>query len=119
MILPWQVPLWLETALVLALGTCVVVGATAVGVRLTRAVVWQRAFWRVAILGILTLLAAEATGISTGIVQWWRVSGLISHPTLSLVTESADRPTSPIRLSAPGVVPSAGVWRQTQPKQVF
>ena len=28
MILPWQVPLWLETALVLALGTCVVVGAT-------------------------------------------------------------------------------------------
>ena len=76
MILPWQLPSWLETGLVVALGTGVVVGGAAVCVRLARAVVWQRAFWQVSILGIFTLLAAEATGVATGIVQCWRSSGI-------------------------------------------
>lgn len=80
MILPWQLPLWLETGLVMALGTGVVVGGAAVCVRLARSVVWQRVFWQVAILGILTLLAAEATGVATGIVHCWRSTAIAVGP---------------------------------------
>lgn len=107
MILPGQSPLWLGTALVLALGVCVVVGGAAVGTRLTRAVVWQRAFWRASILGLLALLAAEATGISGGIAQWWQVRGASSRGSQSLVAKSADRPADPLRQAAGDVLSSA------------
>jgi hypothetical protein len=94
MILPWQLPLWLETGLVAALGAAVVVGGAAVCVRLARSVVWQRAFWQVAILGILTLLVAEATGVATGIVQCWRSTALATRPGAPLAMPAVRGPAA-------------------------
>ena len=94
MMLPWQLPPWLGTALALGLGTCVVVAGMALGSRLTRSAVWQRACWEGAILGILVLLATEVTGISAGIVQWWRARDLFPRPVLFAgvrVSRHADR----------------------------
>ncbi len=98
---PWPLPSWLGTALVLAVGVCVIVGGAAMCARLTRAAAWRRAFWRGAIAGILLLLAAEATGVSIGIVQWWRVNGALPQPALAVIAEPSDRPASLDYLRAP------------------
>jgi beta-lactamase regulating signal transducer with metallopeptidase domain len=85
MILSWHIPLWSATILVVAVGTCVIVAGASLGARWARPAVWQQAFWRVAILGILTLLVAEVTGLSTGLVQWWQIrGGLAGLPGMSV-----------------------------------
>jgi beta-lactamase regulating signal transducer with metallopeptidase domain len=44
-------------------------------------------------LGILTLVAAETTGIGSGIVQWCRIQGVVPGPAVSLLKETADSST--------------------------
>ena len=108
MMLPWQLPPWLGTVLALGLGTCVVVGGVALGSRLTRSAVWQRTCWESAILGILVLLITEITGISSGIVQCWRVRDMAPRPALFMGSESAEGPTSAIDTPGAGKLPLAG-----------
>lgn len=66
MILSWHIPLWSATILVVAVGTCVIVAGASLGARWARAAVWQQAFWRVAILGIRSLLVPEGAGALAG-----------------------------------------------------
>lgn len=84
-------------------------GGAALGARLARSAVWQRAFWQVSILGILTLLAAEATGVSTGIVQWWHVHGVAPGLMQLPVARRANASTVPFRPSDAGVEPLASL----------
>jgi len=95
MILPWQPPLWFGSVVVLALGTCVVVGGTALCVRRIRSAAWQRTFWRGAILGILALVAVEATGLGCGIVQWCRNQYAVPSPDVSGLSQYAVATTTP------------------------
>ncbi|MCL4201937.1 MAG: hypothetical protein KJ000_05540 [Pirellulaceae bacterium] len=98
MILPWQPPLWFGSVVVLALGTCVVVGGTALCVRRIRSAAWQRTFWRGAILGILALVAVEATGLGCGIVQWCRMQSVVPATELSLLLENAEASATSFRM---------------------
>jgi beta-lactamase regulating signal transducer with metallopeptidase domain len=85
-------PGWLAAVLVVAVGTFLFVSGAAFAASLVRCAVWQRTFWQVAILSILVLLAAEATGFSNGVVQWWRFrSG----------RETASRSGLPLTLPSP------------------
>jgi beta-lactamase regulating signal transducer with metallopeptidase domain len=93
MIFPGQAPLWLGAVVVLAWGTCAIVAATALCVRPIRSAAWQRTFWRGAILSILALVATEATGIGSGIVQWCRIQCVVPGPAVSLLKETADSST--------------------------
>ena len=89
-------PGYLGTFLVVAVGTSLLVAAAAFGAALCRSIQWQRVFWQIAILGLLTLLVAEATGLAGGLVRWWQ-----------LATTSADIPS--FRAS-----PAAATSRQGQ-----
>ncbi len=72
-------PGYLGTFLVVAVGTSLLVAAAAFGAALCRSVQWQRVFWQIAILGVLTLLAAEATGLAGGLVRWWQLATPSAH----------------------------------------
>jgi hypothetical protein len=102
MMISWHGPWWLGTLLVVALGTCLLVAAAAVGARLSRSAVWQRAFWQVAILSILALLAAEATGFSSGIVQWSRLTGIRARTAWYESSAGSERPAVPTLSPEPG-----------------
>ena len=87
---------WLQLALVLAVGTAVVVGLAALAGRWVRSAVWRRTIWQVATLGLLALLAVELTGMGPALV---RLCHLKTQPApieaaASPIAETAANPVS-------------------------
>jgi len=85
--------LWLESVVVLAAGTAVIVGLAALVSRWVGSAVWRRTIWQVATLGLLGLVLVECTGTAAGLVRLCSVHAPPSETEAATPSAPVDEPT--------------------------
>jgi len=76
---PLDFGVWRELLLVLTVGATAIVGAAAAAAACLRTAAWQRTIWQAAVIGLLTLVAVEVSGMGRGLVRWCFPSPAV-HP---------------------------------------
>jgi len=84
--------LWLESVVVLAAGTVVIVGLAVLVSRLVGSAVWRRTIWQVATLGLWGLVLVEWTGTGAGLVRLCSLHAQTAETTTAALPAPVDQP---------------------------